>query len=112
MLAARCADGGESAATPVAGDAGSGDVLAQPHGLPFGGRVVVEIVEADLTDEQGAPLRVHATLGSAKPVTLHGAGGYSRKGSCASCASHYSSFPRLRGPASVSSAKCWLNVAG
>ncbi len=61
-------------------------------------------VEADLTDEQGAPLRVHATLGSAKPVTLHGAGGYSRKGSCASCASHYSSFPRLRGPASVSSA--------
>jgi predicted secreted hydrolase len=61
-------------------------------------------VEADLTDEQGAPLQVHATLGSDKPVTLHGAGGYSRKGSCASCASHYSSFPRLRGPASVSSA--------
>lgn len=60
-------------------------------------------LDAELTDGQNAPLQVHATLASAKPVTLHGAGGYSRKGDCPSCASHYASFPHLRGAASVRS---------
>ena len=60
-------------------------------------------LDAELTDAQNAPLAVHATLASPKPVTLHGAGGYSRKGDCPSCASHYASFPRLRGSATVRS---------
>lgn len=34
-------------------------------------------------------------LQSKKPPAIHGAGGISRKGSCASCASHYYSFTRL-----------------
>lgn len=58
---------------------------------------------AELRDENDQPLAVHATLASEKPVTLHGAGGYSRKGQCPSCASHYASFPRLRGTATVRS---------
>lgn len=61
-------------------------------------------LNAELTDSQNAPLQVHATLASPKPVTLHGAGGYSRKGDCPSCASHYASFPHLRGTAAVHSA--------
>lgn len=61
-------------------------------------------LDAELTDGQNAPLAVHATLASPKPVTLHGAGGYSRKGDCPSCASHYASFPHLRGTAAVRSA--------
>lgn len=61
-------------------------------------------LDAELFDAQGAPLQVHADLASAKPVTLHGSGGYSRKGDCPSCASHYASFPRLRGSARVRSA--------
>lgn len=61
-------------------------------------------LDAELTDAQNAPLAVHATLASPKPVTLHGAGGYSRKGDCPSCASHYASFPHLRGTAAVRSA--------
>ncbi len=34
-------------------------------------------------------------LSSVKPPAIHGIGGISRKGSCASCASHYYSFTRL-----------------
>ena len=60
-------------------------------------------IDADLRDDRGEPLQVHATLLADLPVTLHGAGGYSRKGSCPSCASHYASFPRLRGTATVRS---------
>ena len=60
-------------------------------------------IDAELRDDQNQPLQVHATLAAEKPVTLHGAGGYSRKGDCPSCASHYSSFPRLRGTATVRS---------
>ena len=33
---------------------------------------------------------------SSKPPAIHGTGGISRKGPCASCASHYYSFTRLR----------------
>lgn len=60
-------------------------------------------LDAEVFDAQGAPLQVHAVLSSDKPVTLHGTGGYSRKGDCPSCASHYASFPRLRGSATVRS---------
>lgn len=61
-------------------------------------------LDAELFDAAGAPLQVHAVLGSDKPVTLHGAGGYSRKGDCPTCASHYASFTRLLGQATVRSA--------
>jgi predicted secreted hydrolase len=44
-------------------------------------------------------------LDSVKPPVLHGTNGYSRKGTCESCASHYYSLTRLR-------ARGWLTVNG
>lgn len=44
---------------------------------------------------QGAD-RLDLIAQSEKPPAIHGAGGISRKGACASCASHYYSFTRLR----------------
>ena len=82
---------------------------AQPLGIKLPGAEVTLSadgrfrLDAEVYDAQGSPLQVHAGLASAKPVTLHGAGGYSRKGDCPSCASHYTSFPRLRGSATVRS---------
>ncbi len=43
------------------------------------------------------PARIDMNLTSRKPLTLHGDGGYSRKGPCPTCASHYSSYSRLDG---------------
>lgn len=39
---------------------------------------------------------IDISLHSSKPPAIHGEGGISRKGACASCASHYYSFTRLR----------------
>lgn len=48
--------------------------------------------------------RITLELESVKPVTLHGKGGYSTKGPCPTCASHYTSFSRLAGSFDVSPA--------
>ncbi|HET9030292.1 MAG TPA: lipocalin family protein, partial [Candidatus Aquilonibacter sp.] len=56
------------------------------------------------TSSERPTMRLHAASGgdaldliasSQKPPAIHGIGGISRKGSCASCASHYYSFTRL-----------------
>jgi predicted secreted hydrolase len=44
-------------------------------------------------------------LDSAKPPVLHGDKGYSRKGSCPTCASHYYSLTRLK-------SRGWLTIEG
>jgi len=52
------------------------------------------------------------TLSSAKPPAIHGSGGISRKGSCATCASHYYSFTRLATSGTLSSAGTSYTVEG
>ncbi|NDE16185.1 hypothetical protein EBZ80_14760, partial [bacterium] len=49
-----------------------------------------------------SPPRIEMRLTSRKPLTLHGDNGYSRKGPCPTCASHYSSYSRLDGTFSIS----------
>ena len=58
-------------------------------------------IDSLLGPSEADALHLRATLASPKPVTLHGERGYSWKGGCPTCASHYSSFPRLLGTASV-----------
>jgi predicted secreted hydrolase len=55
---------------------------------------------------------IDLTVSSRKPPAIHGVGGVSRKGSCASCASHYYSYTRLltRGVITVAGAR--YNVEG
>jgi predicted secreted hydrolase len=43
------------------------------------------------------PPKLALKLTTQKPVVLHGENGFSQKGPCATCASHYSSFTRLAG---------------
>lgn len=49
-----------------------------------------------LLDASDGGVSVHLTAAPAKPAAIHGSDGVSRKGGCASCASHYYSFTRLR----------------
>ncbi len=45
----------------------------------------------------GKPFRIEGTLQNSKPWVLHGQDGFSRKGHCETCASHYVSATRLEG---------------
>lgn len=52
-------------------------------------------------NDEASPANLKLELSSQKPVVLHGDQGYSRKGPCPTCASHYSSFTRLGGQFSL-----------
>lgn len=68
-------------------------------------------ISFDLPVEQPAkiPSRVSMDLVARKPLTLHGENGYSRKGPCATCASHYYSFSRLAGTYAITDTSKSLN---
>ncbi len=53
---------------------------------------------------EGKPFRIEGTLQNAKPWVLHGQDGFSRKGNCETCASHYVSATRLKGKLVVQAA--------
>ena len=50
---------------------------------------------------EATPATLKLDMSSQKPVVLHGDQGFSRKGPCPSCASHYSSFTRIAGKFSL-----------
>jgi predicted secreted hydrolase len=55
---------------------------------------------------------IDLTLSSVKPPAIHGIGGVSRKGPCASCASHYYSFTRLTAHGDIERAGVRYHVDG
>jgi predicted secreted hydrolase len=65
--------------------------------------MVARSVDGDALDLRQIPL---------KPPAIHGSGGISRKGACASCASHYYSFTRLRTSGTVTRSGVRYAVTG
>jgi predicted secreted hydrolase len=55
---------------------------------------------------------IDLSLQSLKPPAVHGSGGVSKKGDCASCASHYYSFTRLQTHGTLTSAGVAYTVDG
>ena len=51
----------------------------------------------EATFPSGKYISLKGTLSARKAVVFHGDNGYSRKGSCSTCASHYLSYTRLQG---------------
>lgn len=47
-------------------------------------------------ETQGTQIELQLDLEELTQAVLHGAGGYSKKGACATCASHYYSFPGMK----------------
>ena len=82
---------------PALGDAGAARDGLDVHAGDWSIRGIDPIRLQAQTRAEGVTLR----LRSLKPAAVHGRDGISRKGSCASCASHYYSLTRLVGEGSV-----------
>jgi len=65
-----------------------------------------------LLDAAGNGVSIHLACTFAKPAAIHGRDGVSRKGRCASCASHYYSFTRLRTTGTITVGGSTLDVRG
>jgi predicted secreted hydrolase len=75
------------------------DVPGLKATMPARDRFLLEF--AVPTEGEQTPVTMKLDMTSQKPIVLHGDQGYSRKGPCPTCASHYSSFTRLAGNFSI-----------
>ncbi len=79
-----------------------GEILIRMPGLEVERRMPGERIRLRAAfSHQGTPYRIEADVVPRKPLILHGQDGFSRKGPCTTCASHYSSYTRLEGSARV-----------